>query len=463
MYDCSLSRRIHVIDNVTVASQTFLILSTITPELVRQYNHDSNNHTVKVITILPERVKWRVFIEYFHDADHLLFSRENRQHCWSFSKFTPRKTIFQLKKWMMFSTDTNVSNILGIETSCDDTGCGIVSTDGKLLGEALFSQQKLHSELGGIIPPIAKRLHKEHIEEVVNDALVSSSMDMSVIDGVAVTVKPGLQLSLAVGVEYAKKLCSQYEKPLIPIHHMEAHALTIRMLEKVDFPFLVLLVSGGHSLIAVVKSVDKFFLLGKSYDDAPGEALDKIARRLKVFNLEGMEGLSGGKAMEILSEKGNYNAFPLGEPLLHQRDCDFSFAGIKNSARQFIVEQEEKYSIEGDQVLPSVYDLCASTQFVITKHLCRRIQRAISFCQWSQIIPNDKQSLVVSGGVAANKAIKAALWKVCQESGYSLHVPPPHLCTDNGVMIAWNGAERWIANAGIVPHGQLASVDFQGK
>lgn len=126
-----------------------------------------------------------------------------------------------------------MSNILGIETSCDDTGCGIVSTEGKLLGEGLFSQQKYHTELGGIIPPIAKSLHKEHIDKVVNDALKSSSLDMSQVDAVAVTVKPGLQLSLAVGVDYAKKLCSQFKKPLIPIHHMEAHALTIRMLEKV--------------------------------------------------------------------------------------------------------------------------------------------------------------------------------------------------------------------------------------
>lgn len=363
----------------------------------------------------------------------------------------------------MLYRNANVSNILGIETSCDDTGCGIVSTEGKLLGEGLFSQQKYHTELGGIIPPIAKSLHKEHIDKVVNDALKSSSLDMSQVDAVAVTVKPGLQLSLAVGVDYAKKLCSQFKKPLIPIHHMEAHALTIRMLEKVDFPFLVLLISGGHSLIAVAKSVDKFLLLGKSCDDAPGEALDKIARRLKVFNLEGMEGLSGGKAIEILAKQGNYNAFLLGEPLLQQRDCDFSFAGVKNSARQFILEQEETFSIEGDQILPTVHDLCASTQFVIAKHLCHRIQRAMAFCQLNQLIPNDKQSLVVSGGVASNKAIKAALWKVCQAYDYSLHVPPPQLCTDNGVMIAWNGVERWIANVGIVPHGQLASVDFQGK
>lgn len=171
---------------------------------------------------------------------------------------------------------SKVTTVLGIETSCDDTGCAVVDSSGKILGEALNSQQQIHLNHGGIIPPIARDLHQQHIEHIVQDALRLASIQLSDVDAIATTVKPGLPLSLLVGMNYGKHLSCKSGKPLIPIHHMEAHALTIRMVQKVDFPFLVLLISGGHCLLAVAQAVDKFLLLGQSLDDAPGEAFDKL-------------------------------------------------------------------------------------------------------------------------------------------------------------------------------------------
>ncbi|XP_049801940.1 tRNA N6-adenosine threonylcarbamoyltransferase, mitochondrial isoform X3 [Schistocerca nitens] len=230
--------------------------------------------------------------------------------------------------------------VLGIETSCDDTGCAIVDNKGKILGEALHSQQQVHLDFGGIIPPVAKKLHQEHIEKVVQDALKASHLNMDDIDAVAATVKPGLPLSLVVGMNYGKELCRKFAKPFIPVHHMEAHTLTIRMIQKVDFPFLVLLISGGHCLLAIAQAVDKYLLLGHSIDDAPGEALDKTARRLKLQNIPEFSKLSGGQAIEKASERGNLLAFAFPSPMSDYRNCDFSFAGLKNVVTRHILHEE---------------------------------------------------------------------------------------------------------------------------
>jgi len=176
------------------------------------------------------------------------------------------------------------SVILGIETSCDDTGCAIVDTDRNILGECLKSQQQIHLDFGGIIPPVARDLHKENIDSVVTQAIQQAQIELNKIDAIAVTVKPGMSLSLLVGMNYAKKLSKQSLKPLIPIHHMEAHALTARLVDKdLKLPFLVLLISGGHCLLAVVKKVNKFILLGQSIDDAPGEAIDKVLANINYI------------------------------------------------------------------------------------------------------------------------------------------------------------------------------------
>ncbi|PNF43359.1 putative tRNA N6-adenosine threonylcarbamoyltransferase, mitochondrial [Cryptotermes secundus] len=352
--------------------------------------------------------------------------------------------------------------VLGIETSCDDTGCAIVDSNGKILGEALNSQQQIHLNHGGIIPPIARDLHKQHIEHVVHDALRIASIELSDVDAIATTVKPGLPLSLVVGMNYGKHLSRTSGKPLIPVHHMEAHALTIRMVQKVDFPFLVLLISGGHCLLAVVQAVDKFLLLGQSLDDAPGEAFDKAARRLKLRNLPEFRTLSGGRAIELAASKStDPQAFEFPMVMAQYRDCNFSMAGIKNCVRRHILQQEKLHGVEGDELIPDVFNLCAGIQMAVTRHLCQRLQRGMEFVTLQNLLPRDNKTLVLSGGVACNTFIKRAMGLVCQHMGYSLAVPPPHLCTDNGIMIAWNGIERLCADIGITH--DLDSVDIDSK
>ncbi|XP_044729195.1 probable tRNA N6-adenosine threonylcarbamoyltransferase, mitochondrial [Chrysoperla carnea] len=355
------------------------------------------------------------------------------------------------------------SIILGIETSCDDTGCAVVDTDGNILGEALKSQQQLHLNHGGIIPPIAQSLHRENIESVVNDAIEAAGVSFKDVDAIATTVKPGLPLSLLIGMKYGKHLCRKYNKPFIPIHHMEAHALTVRLFDKnIQFPFLVLLISGGHCLISIVKNVDEFLLLGKSLDDAPGEALDKTARRLKMHHIPEYKGMSGGQSIEEAAKKATdilQFDFPL--PLTKYRDCNFSFSGLKNTALRYIKKQEKIHDLAPDVIIPDINNLCAGFQLAITRHLCHRVQRSMQYLNMKQLIPKDKQTLVVSGGAACNNFISKALQIVCNEMGYKLVRPPPKLCTDNGIMIAWNGVERWKQNCGIFE--DLSQVDIQGK
>ena len=175
--------------------------------------------------------------------------------------------------------------VLGIETSCDDTGAAVVDNKGNIIGEALDSQTKIHNATGGIIPTVAKELHKENVERIVSEALLDANMTIDEMDAIAITVEPGLIMSLRVGMEYAVSLAKSSGKPLIPIHHMQAHALTARMVEKVDFPFLVLLASGGHCLLAVAKDIDDFVILGSTVDVSPGDAIDKVGRFLSIYSM----------------------------------------------------------------------------------------------------------------------------------------------------------------------------------
>ncbi|KAL1512508.1 hypothetical protein ABEB36_002090 [Hypothenemus hampei] len=341
--------------------------------------------------------------------------------------------------------------ILGIETSCDDTGCGIVDTEGILLGEALHSQHLIHLNNGGIIPPLAGDLHRKNIENVVLSALNNANITIEAVDAVATTVKPGLPLSLMIGTKYGKYLCKKYSKPFIPIHHMEAHALTARMIDKsIEFPFLVLLISGGHCLLAIAQKVDKFLLLGESIDDAPGEVFDKMARRMKLKNLPEFATMSGGMAVEVAASKAdNPLQYDFKPPMSAYKDCNFSFAGIKNVCLHHLIKEERNKEIGPNEVIPGINNLCASLLLVVTRHLCHRVQRGMEYVARKNLIPPDKQILVVSGGVACNNFITEGLKIICDTMAYKLVRPTPKLCTDNGIMIAWNGVERWNANVGI--------------
>lgn len=356
---------------------------------------------------------------------------------------------------------SNVANpiVLGIETSCDDTGCGIVNGNRQILGEALYSQNKIHVRYGGVNPVVAHELHRDNIESAVKDALSSAYMKIDSINAIAVTTKPGMLINLKVGVKYAKYLARKHNKPLIPIHHMEAHALAARIHHNVPFPFLVLLISGGHSLLALVCDVDKFFLLGECLDNPTGEVLDKAARRMKLKNIPEYSGVSGGRAIELAASKArNTDLFKFAVPLARNRDCNFSFSGLKESLIRKLVRKESEHNVMADELIPEVNELCASFQTAIAEHLVHRTKRGMIFCEKKELLPQTTRNIVVSGGVACNDFIFGSIQIIGDKMGYKVYRPPPRLCTDNGIMIAWNGVEKIMKGSCGVPDINLKDV-----
>lgn len=269
-----------------------------------------------------------------------------------------------------------------------------------------------------------------------------------------------------VGKRYARYLSRKYNKPLIPIHHMHAHALTVRMENQIEFPFLCLLISGGHSLLTFVRDVNDFLLLGDSIDDSPGEAFDKIARRLKLRNLKQFDNKSGGQAIEeaagMCENPTDKYYFPL--MMKFYRDCQFSFAGMKNVAFRHIARQEKVLNLDADEVLPDYPDFCANVLGATARHICHRTQRAIEFCEAQQWFDSVAQRrLVISGGVASNNFIFKALDEMCERINYKAIRPSRKLCTDNGIMIGWTGVELFRRNLDIYEPERIDQLDFTAK
>ncbi|KAJ7345540.1 hypothetical protein JRQ81_001490 [Phrynocephalus forsythii] len=325
-----------------------------------------------------------------------------------------------------------------VETSCDDTGAAVLDEEGNILGEALHCQNAVHLETGGIVPVVAQQLHRENIAQIVQEALSASGVRMEELSAVATTVKPGIGLSLGIGLAYGLELAKKYKKPFIPIHHMEAHALTIRLIHPVEFPFLVLLLSGGHGILAVARGISDFLLLGQTLDSAPGDVLDKLSQRLSLRKHPECSTLSGGQAIERMAQRGNRRRYTFTIPMEKIRSCNFSFSGLQSHITRVIEREKEA---EG-QLLSSASDLAAAIQHALTVHIANRTHRAILFCREAGLLPQTKAALVVSGGVASNQYIRKALQAVGEATGVTLLCPPPRLCTDNGVMIAWNGIEK---------------------
>ncbi|XP_030642775.1 tRNA N6-adenosine threonylcarbamoyltransferase, mitochondrial [Chanos chanos] len=349
--------------------------------------------------------------------------------------------------------------VLGIETSCDETGAAVMDESGTILGESLHSQKEVHLKTGGIIPTVAQRLHKENIARVVQEALDRSGVFPSQLSAVATTVKPGLALSLGIGLDFSLNLVRRYEKPFIPIHHMEAHALTVRMLHAVDFPFLVLLISGGHALLALARGIDDFLLLGQTLDEAPGDTLDKVARRLSLINHPMCSTLSGGQAIEHLAKEGDRSKFWFRSPMGQHYDCNFSFAGLRNQVTMAICKKEEEEGVQKGKMLSCVNDIAAATLHTVASHIAKRTHRAILFCKAKSLLPQNNPTLVVSGGVASNKYIRETLKIVTDATELQLLCPPSKFCTDNGVMIAWNGVERLKEGKGILSHAEEVTYE----
>ncbi len=318
-------------------------------------------------------------------------------------------------------------NILGIETSCDETAAAIIDDGGTVHSNVVLSQIEEHRPYGGVVPEIAARSHLDHLDGIIAEALSEARMDFSDLDGVAATSGPGLIGGVMVGVMAAKAIALARNIPFVAVNHLEAHALTVRLGTDVTFPYLLLLVSGGHCQLLSVEGVGKFHRLGTTVDDALGEAFDKTAKMLGL-------GYPGGPAVEVAATLGNPKRFALPRPMKGRPGCDFSFSGLKTAVRQTV----EKLP-PGDLREQDVNDLCASFQAAAGDALADRCKNAIELFQSN--FP-DGNTLVVAGGVAANVYLRDRLEQLTHDHGMVLVAPPIHLCTDNAAMVAWAGIEH---------------------
>ncbi|NDF11831.1 MAG: tRNA (adenosine(37)-N6)-threonylcarbamoyltransferase complex transferase subunit TsaD [Proteobacteria bacterium] len=318
--------------------------------------------------------------------------------------------------------------VLGIETSCDETAVAIVDSDRRILAQKILSQTADHAPFGGVVPEIAARAHIHHLERLTHEALQECKFTMKDIDGIAVTAGPGLIGGLIVGVMTAKGIASAANKPCIAVNHLEGHALTARLTHHIAFPFLLLLVSGGHCQILLVRGIGNYTRIGTTIDDAIGEAFDKVAKMLNIP-------YPGGPEVEKRALDGNPKAFQFPRPLIDRPHCDFSLAGLKTAVLRTKQQLEEKAPLTDQQVA----DICASFQQAVTDIIENRLMNAIA--EVKKLCPENRR-LVVSGGVAANKAIRATLEALSERNGLEFTAPPLNLCTDNAAMIAWVGLER---------------------
>ena len=328
-------------------------------------------------------------------------------------------------------------DILGLETSCDETAASVVRRhpdgSGEILSDVVLSQLDLHAAFGVVVPELAARSHVTTLDRLVKQALDESAVKLADIDAVAVTSGPGLIGGLMVGLMTAKAIAMAARKPFIGINHLEGHALTARLTDNVAFPYLLLLVSGGHTQIVLVKGVNDYERWGTTIDDALGEAFDKTAKLLGL-------GYPGGPAVEKAALEGEAKRFRLPVPMRKDPRLDFSFSGLKTAVRQMAEEQAPLSQ-------QTIADLCLAFQTSVTASLDDRISMALErFTE--RFGAESRPALVVAGGVAANKAIRVTLEARTAKAGFRFIAPPLHLCTDNAAMIAWAGAERLAAGLG---------------
>jgi N6-L-threonylcarbamoyladenine synthase len=319
--------------------------------------------------------------------------------------------------------------VLGIETTCDETAAAVVKRHGDgsatILSNVVLSQIAEHAAFGGVVPEIAARAHVEALDLIIAAAMADAGCDFQSLDGVAAAAGPGLIGGVIVGLTTAKAIALVHEKPLIAVNHLEAHALTARLTDGAAFPYCLFLASGGHTQIVAVRGVGDYVRLGTTRDDAIGEAFDKTAKLLGL-------GYPGGPRVEQEAARGDPARFTLPRPMIGRQDADFSLSGLKTALRL----EAEKIAPLSDQ---DVADLCASFQRAVVETVIDRLRHGLRMFRARFGAPS---ALIASGGVAANGAIRAAMQTLAAEDGVPLLAPPPALCTDNGAMIAWAGAER---------------------
>ncbi len=321
--------------------------------------------------------------------------------------------------------------VLGIESSCDETAVALVREDKTILAQALSSQTEEHAPYGGVVPEIAARAHLQQIDRLYTQALRDAGVTLAEVDAVAVTTGPGLIGGVIVGAMFAKALAAAANKPLIAINHLEGHALTVRLVAEVPFPYFLLLVSGGHCQMLVVRGIGQYELIGQTKDDALGEAFDKTAKMLGLP-------YPGGPMLEKAAAKGTPK-YKLPRPMFGADHADFSFSGLKTAVRLLVQKQTDIAAL--DETL--VNDVAASFQQTILEVMRDRVAQGLKRAQAS--CPG-LTALAVAGGVAANQALRGALTEVAAAHGVPLVVAPPALCTDNAAMIAWAGMERLLLN-----------------
>lgn len=318
--------------------------------------------------------------------------------------------------------------VLGLETSCDETAASVVrrDEDGRVsvLSSIIGTQFEQHAPFGGVVPELAARAHVESIDAIAAEAMRAAGLGFDELDGVAATAGPGLVGGVMVGLAFGKAVSLARGVPLVAVNHLEGHAVSARLGAEVAYPFLLLLVSGGHCQLLEVAGVGACKRLGTTIDDAAGEAFDKIGKSLGLP-------YPGGPALEKLAVGGNPDRYPLPRALLGRKDCDFSFSGLKTAAARIaetLTTDEERR------------DLAAGVQAAIARQLSERVDRAMKL--YKESYGSEDLRFVVAGGVAANSAVRAALLAQCEKNGFSFAAPPLAYCTDNAAMIALAGAER---------------------
>jgi len=320
--------------------------------------------------------------------------------------------------------------ILGIETTCDETGAAVVEwtedAKGRILSNIVLSQIGEHAAFGGVVPEIAARAHVEALDRIIAKAMGEADVTFRQLDGIAAAAGPGLIGGVIVGLTMAKAIALTHDKPLIAVNHLEAHALTARLTDGTPFPYCLFLASGGHTQVLGVRGVGDYLRLGGTVDDAIGEAFDKTAKLLGL-------GYPGGPLVEKEATRGDPTRFRLPRPMAGRHDANFSLSGLKTALRL----EAEKIAPLSDQ---DVADLCASFQQAVVDMVMDRLRLGLKlFREQVGMLP---AALVCAGGVAANQAIRKVLHRLAFEIGTTLVAPPPALCTDNGAMIAWAGVER---------------------
>ena len=321
--------------------------------------------------------------------------------------------------------------VLGIETSCDDTAAAVIRrrSDGacEILANEVWTDFDDHAAFGGVVPEIAARSHVERLDLTVTKAVTNSGLGFSDFDAVAATAGPGLVGGVMVGLTTAKAISLAHDLRLVPINHLEGHALSAGMTEEIAYPYLLLLVSGGHTQLIWIAGPGSYRRLGTTIDDAAGESFDKTAKLLGL-------GQPGGPRIEAAAKSGKYDRFKFPRPLRKHEGCDFSFSGMKTAVR----ETAEAIENPTDQ---DIADVAASFQYAAARHLADRTEKAMAMANPNEPTPR----LVVAGGVAANETIRKMLQDLCAANSWRLIVPPAKYCTDNAAMIAWAGAERLAA------------------